>query len=97
MEISFRNWRGEHDEMEVPDDHLILGDCLGIALLPRGNNDNHICLQLIGEDDGNWSVTTNSFSSFWVEDLQRVVNHAIDWLENNAEKDPSGYGYIFKE
>ena len=76
--------------------HTIKGTCVGIVLTKRGNNDPHICWQLIVEDDENWYIQRNSFSSFWILDLKMVISQMEEWLENNAEKEEY-FGWRMKE
>jgi hypothetical protein len=48
-------------EIEVPDEHLFLGRCKGVALVPRGKDDPHVCIYICTEDDGNWFISSNMF------------------------------------
>ena len=97
MIIYGKNWKNENIELDVPHDHLFLGTCEGIALVPRSKTDNHICFIILTEDDGYWYFGTNSYStsSFWLDDLQIEIGKAKKWMEQNAEKEQ--YGYKFKE
>lgn len=79
----------------IPNQHLFLGECKGVGLVPRGNNDNHILVLILTEDDGDWFISESGFSSFWIEDLKEQLQAAADWMERHATKDPSGYGYCF--
>ncbi|KKN26951.1 hypothetical protein LCGC14_0869470 [marine sediment metagenome] len=72
----------------------ILGECLGIELVKRSDDDEHICIQLLIEDDGNWFNLGNSFSSFWIEDLVDVIKGTSVHLRSMPD-DPSGFGKIF--
>lgn len=87
------NTFGKYREIDAPDEHLFLGVCLGIALVPRGSNDNHICFKLLAEDDGNWGVLSSWPSSFWLSDLQNELVAAQKWMEDNAEKEKFGYRF----
>lgn len=92
------NYGDPRDEiLEVLEEYLFLGGCQGVALIPRGENDNHICFLIVTEDDGNWFASKNSSSSFWLEDLEHQLKKAKDWMDNNADPDPDGFGYRFKE
>lgn len=75
----------------------VKGSQFAVELVPRGPKDNHICLQLKGEDDENWFNIGNSFSSFWLNDLIRVLQNAQTMLDDQCVKDPKGWGYDFKE
>lgn len=90
----------EEFDIEIPNKHLFLGENQGVALIPRGPGDNHIIVVFLVEDDGNWSVSRNqvvSFSNFWIRDLMEQLQAAEQWMVTNAVKDPSGFGYCFKE
>lgn len=76
-------------------DVLILGKCLGFQLKPRGASDPHICIALLVEDDGNWFVSSNGFSSFWVDDLRKRMTQLELWLSQHAIPDKDGYGWQF--
>lgn len=87
-------------DVEVPNRHLFLGENQGVALVPRGPNDNHIKVVLLVGDDGYWFVTKNevvSFSSYWIKDLVEQLQAAKHWMAENAIRDPSGYGYCFTD
>ena len=47
------------------------GRCKGVELIKRGINDNHICINILTEDDGNWFVSKSEigFSSSWIDEL----------------------------
>ena len=80
-------------------DHVITtirGNCAGVCLHLRGEDDNHICFTVLVEDDDNWFISKRGFSSFWLWDLRVVLENAQNWLERNAEKDSSGFGWIYK-
>ena len=87
-------WDGDK---ELIYQHLILGSCHGVALVKRGPNDPHVCIKLITEDDGNWAVSKESFSSAWLLDLQDVLADTHNWMDTRCEKDSYGFGYKFKE
>lgn len=74
----------------------IKGKQFGVRFEPRGDgaNDNHICIQILTEDDENWFEAGNSFSSYWLEDLITVLQTANDAMKQNAKKDGK-YGYKF--
>ena len=87
----------ESGENLIAYEHSILGDCHGVLFIRRGKNDPHVCVQPITEDDGNWFLSSNPFSSFWLPEYIRVMKWAQDWLEEECDKDPSGFGYVFRE
>ena len=67
-------------------------DCLGAIIMKRGENDNHLCVRMIVEDDGVWFANGNGFSSVWLPEAIEAMNDAQKWLEENAVDD-NGYGY----
>ena len=54
---------------------LFLGDCLGVALIPR--NDRAPLIQLLVEDDGNWFPKAMIFDIFWAKELRELLTKAI--------------------
>jgi len=57
----------------------------GILLIKRGLNDEHICFELISEDDGHWfSSYSGVASSSWLEALEKVIAEAKQWCEKNG-------------
>ncbi len=95
-------YRGVHDMKElVPGEdyeHAILGKCHGVLLRWRGKDDNHVCITHLVEDDELWHCGSQSsgFSSFWLDDHQMVMARAQQWIQENCDKDPSGFGYVFR-
>lgn len=71
------------------------GGQFGVRLVPRGGNDPHVCIQLLGEDDENWFEIGNSFSSFWIDDLIQQLQIAKKAMEA-LPKDRHGYGREFE-
>lgn len=72
----------------------IKGNQFGVRLKARGPDDNHICIQLLGEDDEHWFEVGNGFSNFWLDDLILVLNKAKKTLKTFPD-DPSGCGKQF--
>lgn len=70
------------------------GKQFGIRLVPRSKNDNHICLQILTEDDGIWHERGEPFSSHWLEDLLTEL-HITEVLLHDQQIDD--FGYKFKE
>lgn len=81
---------------EIKTEALFLGECKGIALTRRGKDDPHVCMSILTEDDEQWFESSNPSSSYWMKDLQEQLNNAIEWIEKNCDKDPDGFGYVFK-
>lgn len=59
-----RNQLSEDETINGSYTQIFLGDCVGIGLLPRGENDPHICFQWLCEDDEYWFPMRNSMSSY---------------------------------
>jgi hypothetical protein len=75
---------------------LFFGKQFGVGLLPRGENDPHVLVQLLSEDDENWFPSEQPTSSYWTSDLQAVLSEAQGWMEANCDPDKDGYGWQFK-
>jgi hypothetical protein len=79
-------------------EHAIFGKCHGILLMRRGENDPHVCIHPIVEDDETWHTPpSGGFSSFWLSDYIEVIKQAREWIQMNCEIDPSGFGWLFKD
>lgn len=79
-------------------EHFILGDCHGVGFHKRGPSDNHVMILFLAEDDGQWFVSTcnSGCSSFWLTELQELLQAAEQWLNKHCKKDAFGYGWEFK-
>ena len=76
--------------------HIIEGKCVGMRIYKRGRlgaDDNHLCLQVIYEDDEYWFPSKEGFSSFWLSDMKNIVKKTEKWLKKNAVKDKDGFGW----
>jgi len=94
FEMKIYDYGYQNKIIEVPEKHLFLGSCHGIALLPRGENDKHICFIILTEDDGLWFCSKNSSSSGWLGELILQLERAEKWLKKNAVGEV--YGYRFR-
>ena len=76
-----------------------LGVCKGVHLDKRGENDNHITVQILTEDDGNWFASEKGFSSYWIDDLINQLQKAKEFLEKQEPDiyDGRQYGWKFKK
>jgi len=73
-------------------------DQFGIRFVPRGPKDNHVCLQILSEDDGHWHQSMGqSFSSFWLDDLIRALQEAKLKLDTKAVFQSDGFGWKFRQ
>lgn len=74
------------------------GHCKGVKLIKRGENDNHICLQILTEDGENWFAPANSFSSYWIDDLIEQLKIAKAYIETQEPDMHEGrqYGWKFR-
>ena len=66
---------------------IIFGSQFAIRLVARGPNDNHICYEILHEDDGNWFLSEASTSSYWLPDLINVCKQTEEWMKANAVPD----------
>jgi hypothetical protein len=71
----------------------------GVRLEARGENDPHVCFQLLTEDDEYWGDTDTGGSTYWLDDLIGVLQAAKTALETSPEfeKEKNGYGWDFKK
>lgn len=69
----------------------------GVKFVPRGKDDPHILIQLLGEDDDNWFNSDGVMSSFWIDDLILTLQRAKETLSKKANPDRDGFGFEFKQ
>lgn len=79
---------------KIQDFEQILLTQFGVRFQTRGENDSHILIQIMSEDDENWYEHGNSFSSFWLDELISVLTIAKENLEHRAEKTEFGYDFF---
>lgn len=83
------------DEIIVVDDkYCFLGDCYGVILRSRTEDDHHAVFSIIVEDDETWSFTKCDAlggDSHWLEDLGEQIEAARQWLIRKGFKDKHGY------
>ena len=74
------------------------GHSKGVKLTKRGENDNHICLQILTEDDENWFASANPFSSYWIDDLIEQLKITKAYIETQEPDMYEGrqYGWKFR-
>lgn len=74
------------------------GQQFGVRFEKRGEDDPHVIVQILVEDDGNWFEVGSGFSSFWLDDVisQLQIAKATLELESEFKKDGE-WGYKFKE
>lgn len=70
--------------------------CFGLTLTRRGINDNHLMIELLSEDDGNWWIES-TFSSYYLDAYIDMLLKAKKELETNPrfKKDKKEGGYRF--
>lgn len=77
------------------------GDCMGVRLVKRDPNDNHICVQYLVEDDESWYVSHNcGYSTAWCDEAALVMKKAMKWMKSNCVPDVydgSQCGWRFKD
>ena len=75
------------------------GSCKGVRLEKRGDNDNHILVVLLTEDDETW-YDGDRFSSSWIDEMIEKLQEAKKYIETQ-EPDINElgrqYGWKFKE
>lgn len=69
------------------------GKQFGVRLVQRASKDEHICIQLLSEDDENWFEVGNSFSAYWLDDLISILQNAKTILEADTLKHRWGYDF----
>jgi len=73
------------------------GNQFGVRFESRSDNDNRVCIQLLGEDDEHWFEIGNTFSSFWLDDLISVLQTARAHLNDEQHfHRPDRWGWAFK-
>lgn len=77
-------------------EHLFLKQNRGVALTRRGKNDLHVCIVALVEDDEQWFVSKNPYSSHWVNETIELFDDVHQWLRENCDPDPSGFGWCFR-
>lgn len=78
---------------------VFTGDCKGVAITKRGNTDNHLCFNIITEDDEQWfGSQSESSSSSWIDELIEQLIRARDFLKSQDPDMHNGkqYGYTLK-
>lgn len=70
--------------------HRILSEQFGTNLVDRG--DGHILIQLLSEDDEHWSEHGETFSSFWLDDLIKVLT-LTKAIMSTMVKEPYGWRF----
>jgi hypothetical protein len=79
--------------LNIPEEHLFLGECKGVALIPRSENDDHIYFLILTEEDGNWYCGNSRTSSYWIGELAHQILKAEKWLKESAVEDTFGYRF----
>ena len=76
-----------------------LGVSCGIGLKKRDVDDLHVIIYFLAEDDGNWFVSENGISSFWIPDFNQIWAEVQVWIQENCDPDVSdgiSWGYKFR-
>lgn len=76
------------------------GACHALRLVHRGPDDNHICIELLTEDDGHWFTSGDGSwgSSAWLPDIIALAGRAQRWMLMHCEPDMhQGVQYGYKE
>ena len=81
-------------------DKVFLGECMGVGLTERDEDDNHVMFTLLVEDDENWFPNTETggggTSSYWLPELIGVLDEAHTWMKKHCEQDGE-HGWKFKK
>lgn len=73
-----------------------LGQCFGVGLNPRSEDDPTVVATILVEDDGNWfEVQEPHFDAGWLEDIAIALDQARIYCQQHCIKIPEG-GYTFK-
>lgn len=68
-----------------PFERMFLNQVVGVVLRKRGPQDDHICFEVISEDDGHWyPCFSGGTSSFWFDAYLEVLSAAKKWCEAKA-------------
>jgi hypothetical protein len=59
------------------------GDCMGVRVKERGENDSHLQVTLLVEDDENW-FEKQTFDSYWIDELIEQLECAKHYLETQT-------------
>jgi len=72
------------------------GECKGVRLEKRGENDNHIIVKILTEDDESW-FESDKFSSYWIDEMIEKLQEAKKYIESQEPDiyDNRQYGYRF--
>jgi hypothetical protein len=74
---------------------IFLGELFGIGLSKR-SQDEHIMFTILHEDDEHWFTSVNPCDSFWINDLQEVIEEVKKYLNLWAEVDEYGYRFSYQ-
>jgi hypothetical protein len=62
------------------------GDCVGIAIVKRDLEGNHLSFMIIIEDDGWWGECHGgNIDSYWLPEMAECLREAHRWLISNAK------------
>lgn len=74
--------------------YTFVGKCLAASLETRGGkSDPHAMVSIWVEDDETW-YRKLMFSSYWLNDLLKVLRRVDRFFKKGCDPDPSGYGYL---
>ncbi len=91
---SRENQGGFTDDKVIDYEKIFLGKCHGVILTKRGGDDDpHVCVQIITEDDETWFISDSDFSSFWLPEFMSILQEAQDWMDKHCDKDEWGWKF----
>jgi len=95
--ITSRNPPGTYDGVPDTLDNSVdpvmafYGNCMGVAIVYRGENDFHYVCIILTHDDGHWTPSRGRLSSHWLPELIEVLTEAKRWLNKNAKRNKYGW------
>ena len=78
---------------------FIFGFCVGAVLTERGENDPHVIITYLVDDDGFWSGLSGQVSAYWLDDMIDLNKYVKDYLRDSGKfkELKGGYGYEWKD
>ena len=89
-----------HWSESTPNTVYFVNDLFGVKLHQRYDDDKHVSVTILMEDDGVWFESGGllDFSSYWIPDLTDLLEAVYGYLSTSYafEPDAEGMGYRFK-
>ena len=73
---------------------FIFGSCVGAVLTERRENDPHVAITYLVEDDGFWSVLSSQISAYWIDDMLDLIKFVQNYMRSSGKfkELKNGYG-----